>query len=261
LIRVVNLFPEQPVWDMEIVPDDEPLVLPPVDYEEKKQISKAFRNRPDLKVLFKQQESAVLGSRYAKNQLLPTFDIVGSVGLIGLDGDYDSSFLPLFIGGFPLPPPPDKGLHHAVDDLFSGENFQWMLGFKFEIPWGSRYERGQYRAANLQVSQLDAGIQNLRQVIIQDIRTALRQIDTTWQRVLSTRETTRFRRESLIAERKKYDVGVSTAYDLLEFEEELAQARATEERAKINYAISLSNLSRANGTLLQLRNVQLAAAP
>jgi outer membrane protein TolC len=256
LIRVVNLFPGEVIWAVAIVPQDEPLVFPPSDYVEDDQISMALQNRPELKQIIKQQEAAELGSRYAKNQLLPSFDITGSMGLVGLDGDYDSSFIPIVMGGFPPPPPPHKGLHHATDDLFSGDNFQWMIGFKFEIPWGSRSERGQYRAANLQVGQADAGLRSLRQVIILDVRNALRRMETSWQRLVSTRETTRFREKSLVAEKKKYDVGVSTAHDLLRFEEELAQAKANEERAKIDYALSLSNLSRANATLLRVRNIE-----
>jgi len=258
LIQVVNLFPEQLLWDVEIVPADEPLSLPSGEYSEGEQISIALRNRPELKLLLKQQEAADLGARFAKNQLLPSLNLNASVGLIGLDDDFDASFFPAFFGGLPLPPSPDKGIDPAVDDLFSGDNVQWTVGFTFELPWGRHYERGQHRIANLQVSQLDAGIQNTRQLIIQDTRAALRGVDTNWQRVVSARETVRFRRESLLAERKKFEVGVSTAHDLLEFEEELAQAEANERRATIDYVISMSNLLRATGTLLQARNVELS---
>ncbi|UCD58457.1 MAG: TolC family protein, partial [Candidatus Hydrogenedentota bacterium] len=257
LVKVTNLFPEQLIWDVEIVPTDEPFALPPEEHVERDQISAALTNRPELKQLLKQQEAAQLGVRFAKNQLLPALDLIASVGLIGLDEDFDTSILPRFFAGLPLPPPPDKGIDPAFDDLFSGENFQWMVGFKFELPWGSRFERGQYRAANLQVSQLDAGILNLRQLIIQDTRNALRRVETDWKRVVSTRETTRFRRKSLEAERKKFEVGVSTAHELLKFEEELAGAEAGERRAIIDYNLSLSNLLRATGTLLQVRNVQV----
>ena len=134
-----------------------------------------------------------------------------------------------------------------------------MIGLTFEIPWGRNFERGQYRSANLQMSQLDATIQSLRQVIIQDVRSSLRGIDTNWKRVLSTRETSRFRLESLEAEKKKFDVGVSTAHELLKFEEELAQARASEERAKVDYTLSISNLLRANATLLEARGVEITS--
>ena len=250
LIKATNLFPEELIWDVQIIPDDQPLVTPPGEYREEEQISVAFRNRPELRQLLKHQEAAKLGSRFAKNQLLPTLELSASVGLIGLDDDFDSSF---------FPPPPDKGIDPAIDDLFSGENFQWMVGLKFEFPWGNRSARGRYTAANLQVSQLDASIRNLRQVIIQDTRNALRGVETNWNRVILSRETTRFRRESLVAEKKKFDVGVSTTHDLLEFEEELAAARASEQRAIIDYTISLTNLMRATATLLEARSVRITA--
>jgi len=89
LIKATNLLPEQLVWDIKIVPTDDPFVLPPAEYVEGDQIQASFRNRPDLKQLFKLQEAAELGARFAKNQLLPTFDLLASIGLIGLDEDFD----------------------------------------------------------------------------------------------------------------------------------------------------------------------------
>lgn len=260
LIKVTNLFPDQLVWDVQLVPTDKPLAESPDEFLEDEQIGAALRKRPELKQLLRQREAAELGSRYTRNQLLPSLDLTASIGLTGLDDDFDSSATPLFFMGL-SPDEPDKGIDPAFDDLFSGENFQWALGFTFEFPWDNHAARGQHTSANLLVGQLDASIRSLRQVIIQDARNALRGVDTSWKRVLSTRETRKFSRASLAAEKKKYDVGVSTAHDLLEFEEELAAAIAGEQRALTDYTIAQANLMRANATLLQVRNVQVTVEP
>jgi len=248
LIKAANLFPEELVWDVQLVPTDEPHAGSPEEYAEEEQIGAALGNRPELRGLLKQQEAAELGARFARNQLLPSLDLNASIGLFGLDNDFPTTFL-------------DPGLHTgidpALDDLFSGDNFSWTLGFRFEFPWGNHTAKGNYTSSNLLVSQLEASIRNLRLFIIQDARNALRQVDTNWKRVLSTAQTTEFRRESLVAEKKKYDVGVSTTHDLLEFEEELAEARANEQRALVDYTIALTNLMRANATLLQVRNIKV----
>jgi outer membrane protein TolC len=258
LILAANLLPDRITWtDVEIVPMDNPMISPPDVYDHSAEISSALRNRAELKQLLKQQEAAVLAAKFAKNQLLPTLNLNAKVGLIGLDEHFDPAFFSALFGGGPLPPPANRGIDPAVDDLFSGDNFQWLIGFTFEIPWGSRTERGEYKASTLVVDQLDAGIRNLRLGIIQDTRNALRSVETDWERVVLTKETTRFRQESLDAEKKRFDVGVSTAHDVLEFEEEVATARANEERAIIDYTISLANLQRATGTLLEARNVEL----
>ncbi len=268
LLKVTNLLPRQVLWDVMIIPSDEPFALEPTQYLKGDQIMEALRNRPELKALIKLQEAAISGARFAKNQLLPAFDLVGSIGVVGLDEEYNSSIIPLIeefgpdvvlLPGFPAPP--DKGIDPAFDGLFSGDHVQWMIGFKFEMPWGRHTERGQYRSANLQVSQLDDSIRNLRQLIIQDTRNALRRVRTSWEQKVLTKETTRFRLKTLEAENKKYEVGVSTAHDVLQFEEELASAQAREKRADIDYTLSLSNLLRATGNLLQVRNVQVALTP
>ncbi|GAB4348435.1 MAG: TolC family protein [Candidatus Abyssubacteria bacterium] len=258
LILAVNLFPDKVVWaDVEIVPMDEPEVAPPGEQDETMHISEALRNRSELKQLLKQQEAAVLGAKFTKNQLLPTLNLNAKIGFVGLDESFDPTFFSALFGGGPLPPPADRGFDPALDDLFSGDNLQWLIGFTLEIPWGSKTERGNYKASTLVVDQLDASIRNLRSGIIQDVRNALRSVETDWERVVSTRETTQFRRESLEAEKKRFDVGVSTAHDVLEFEEELATAMANEKRSVIDYTISLANLQRATGILLEARNVEL----
>ncbi|MBI5118557.1 TolC family protein [Candidatus Poribacteria bacterium] len=261
LIRVTNLLPDKFIWDLEIVPTDSPVVLPPQEYVEGREITAALTKRPELKQLLKQQEAAELNVRFTKNQLLPALDLNASIGLMGLDDGFDSSVFSLASLGLPLPPPPHKGIDPATDDLFSGDHLQWVLGFTFELPWGTHFERGQYKSANLQVSQIDASIRNLRQVIIQDARNALRGVGTNWERVQATRDITQFRRESLLAEKKKFEVGVSTAHDVLQFEDELAAAEADELRATVDYVLSQTNLLRATGTLLEARNVRLAVNP
>jgi outer membrane protein TolC len=260
LIKVTNLFPDELIWDVQLVPTDEPLTGSPNDFFEQDQIGEALRNRPEIKQALSRYDAAELGSRFARNQLLPSLNLTASIGFTGLDDDFDSSAIPLFLMGL-TPDEPDKGISPAFDDLFSGENLQWALGLTFEYPWGNHVARGQYTSANLFVGQIDTSISSLRQIIIQDARSALRGVDTSWKRVLSTRETAKFRLESLVAEKKKYDVGVSTTHNLLKFEEELAAARAGEQRALADYSIAKANLMRANATLLQVRNVKVTIEP
>lgn len=257
LVSLINLFPGQMNWDVQVVPTDELAVTPPGKYLQDREVELALRKRPELWALVKQREAAELQAKYTKNQLLPSLNLNGMVGLTGLDSDFNSSFL----FGTPIPPYPETGIDPAADDLFSGDNFQWSLGFTFEIPLGARLERGQYRAATLQVSQLDTSIQNLRLLIVQDVRGALRQIQANWEQVQAARVTTDFRRKSLDAQRKKYDVGATTTFDLLQYENELAQAEADSMLAQVQYRISLSNLHRATGTLLEYLNVRLSVDP
>jgi outer membrane protein TolC len=136
-----------------------------------------------------------------------------------------------------------------------------MVGFTFEVPLGEHFERGQYRVANLQVGQLETSIQNLRLLIVQDVRNALRQIQTNWELVQTTHVNTDFRRRSLDAERRRYEVGTTTTFDLLQFENELAQAQASELSAIVDYRISLANLRRATGVLIAYNDVRLPVDP
>ncbi len=257
LIALINLYPGESVWSGQILPTDEAIIAPPAEYVEGQQIALAMKNRPELQALIKQQEAAALQVKYTRNQLLPSLNLNASVGSIGLDYDFNSSFLT----ETPVPPFPHTGVDRAFDDLTSGDNLQWGLGLTFEMPLGEHFERGQYKTANLQLSQIDTSIQSLRLTLIQDVRGALRQVQTLWEEVNATHVTTEFRRQSLQAEYKKYQVGATTTFDLLQFENELAVAQALEMVATTQYKTAQANLRRATGTLLDHLNVRMEVDP
>jgi outer membrane protein TolC len=257
LISLMNLFPGQNNWNVHIYPIDSVIAGPPVEHAEGEEIGLALRERPDLSALILQREIAGLQAKFAKNQLLPALNLNASAGWIGLDSEFNSSFLT----ATPVPPFPHTGVDRAWDNLVSGDAFQWMLGFTFEMPLGQNSERGQYRSATLQVNQLDTIIQNTRLLIIQDIRNALRQIQSNWELVQTSKVTADYRKRYLEAERKRYEVGVTTTFDLLRYENDLAQAQAIEINSQVQYRISLANLNRATGMLLDHLGIQMDVDP
>ena len=86
--------------------------------------------------------------------------------------------------------------------------------------------------------------------MINDVRGAVRQIDTDIKRIEAARATMRLADERLKAEQKKYAVGLSTTHDLLEFQDELAKAESRYAFAKASYEQNLADLARVKGMLL-----------
>ena len=60
------------------------------------------------------------------------------------------------------------------------------------------------------------------------------------------------------AEEKKYQNGMSTSFQVLEIQEDLATAESQENRAKVDFQKSLAALERAKGTLLEARNIEIS---
>ena len=63
---------------------------------------------------------------------------------------------------------------------------------------------------------------------------------------------------ALDAEQKKYAVGKSTTFTVLQLQNNLTSARSAEIRALANYQEALTNLAQQEGTTLERRNVDVA---
>jgi outer membrane protein TolC len=234
LKRLLNLFDDPQARDATIVPVDRPSFAPkPVDLE--KAIDEALANRPDYARANLELEQAELNLRVARNQLLPQLDFVGEGGYSANRGN----------------------LGNSLDDIFDAENRHWSLGVEISVPMGNRKAKADYTRRTLELWQVKTKLEDLKQAIRVEVREAVRQLETDIKRVKATRAARVLAEKKLEAEEKKLEVGISTNFQVLEFQEDLAQAESDETRAIIDYNKSLIALEQAKGTLLVTHNITL----
>ncbi|MBZ0252226.1 MAG: TolC family protein, partial [Candidatus Methylomirabilis sp.] len=101
-------------------------------------------------------------------------------------------------------------------------------------------------------------IRALEELILVEVRATVRNAETNLKRVKTTRVATQLAEEQLAAEEKKLEVGLSTNFQVLDFQDQLAQARLAEVQARADYARSLVNLQLRTGTLLDSVGVTIA---
>jgi outer membrane protein len=248
LKKFLNLFDDPEVRDVTIVPIDRPSFSPqPVDLV--RSFEEALANRPDYAQAKLEVEKAEINLRAARNQLLPNLDFVGEGGYSANRGN----------------------LGNSVDDIIDTESRHWSLGVELSFPMGNRQAKAEYSQRKLELRQALLRLKNLEQAILvqvpdvvreldpdrMGVREAVRQIDTDIKRVKATRASRVLAERKLDAEEKKLEVGISTNFQVLEFQEDLAVAESNETRAIIDYNRSLINLERAKGTILQTNNISL----
>jgi outer membrane protein TolC len=232
LKRLLDLPKDTENWRFRIEPVDMPVIMVR-ELELLPQLDLAFRNRPDYRRSLMQIETDEINERFAENQLLPTFD---------LNGDYEFRAV-------------NSTVHEAFDDIERGSSPSWLLGATAEYPIGNRAAKGQYERAQLVRMQSEKESENLRLSVIAQVNKAVRDLETSLKRIEVTEKATELAQESLDAERKKLEVGVSTSHQVLEFEDELADAKRREIAARIDYENSLINLAIATGTTLEKNNI------
>jgi outer membrane protein TolC len=100
-------------------------------------------------------------------------------------------------------------------------------------------------------------LKNQEQQMILDVSDAVRMIETNAKRTEAYRVARELAQKSLDAEVQKLQVGLSTNYFVLDFQEKLANARSMELKAKVDYILSVARLDKAMGTSLEKRNIKI----
>ena len=100
-----------------------------------------------------------------------------------------------------------------------------------------------------------ASIESQELVIAQEVRVAARAVDTNRKRIETTRVARELAEERLEAEEKKFEVGMSTSFFIVQAQRDLTEAAANELRALIDYNKALVEFERARGTVLDRDNI------
>ncbi|MCS6897144.1 MAG: TolC family protein, partial [Nitrospira sp.] len=234
LRRLLNPGEESLRQDVHITPTDSPVtVLEPLSLQEA--IDTAIELRPEIVQAKKNVESGELNKEFARNQLLPTLSVQGTIGLSGLGKDYGDSFT----------------------RNFSGDFYNYGAGVVLSYPLGNRSAISTYNKRQLELKNAQATLASVRQQIIVGVREAVRRVQTDFKRIETTRSARIMAEKQLQAERERLRVGLSTTRLVLDFQRDLAVAQANELRAIIDYNKSLSNLARHKATTLERYHIQL----
>ena len=234
LRRLLNPAEEDLRQDVRLTPLDQLVVtLEPISLQEA--IDTAIEQRPEIFQAKKNMESSDLNTQFAKNQLLPTLSLQGTVGAAGLGKDYGDMM--------------NRGL--------SGDYYNYGAGLVLSYPLGNRSAWSTYSKRQLEAKNAEASFVSVRQQIIVGVREAVRRVQTDFKRIETTRSARIMAEKQLQAEQERLKVGLSTTRFVLDFQRDLATAQGNELRATVDYNKSLSNLARHKATTLDRYNLQL----
>jgi outer membrane protein len=104
---------------------------------------------------------------------------------------------------------------------------------------------------------LDLFLKSREQDIMVEIDDAIKQAQSSFERVESTRQARLFAEAALEAEQKKLESGKTTSFFVLQFQRDLTAARFEEIRALAEYNIALSQLALRQGITLDRHRIDL----
>lgn len=233
-LKVVLNIPKAGEWGGAILPTD-PARFSPVIADLPTAVADALSKRPDYEAVKIDLSNRELTLRFARNQLLPQLAVEGTVGLNGLGDSYGDS----------------------ATKLSSRDFYQGSVGLVFSVPLGNRAARAEFIKAQLAVAQTRVTLRDAELQITAQVREAVRRIDADAKLVEQTKAASGLAAEQLRIEQKRLEAGVSTTFEVLRFQRDLAVTQSAEVRALTNYNKSLANFDRVRGVTLEKHQIQM----
>jgi len=205
-------------------------------------VVEAIQRRPEIRQALLVVDDASINRQVAENGVLPRLDLTAQVAWRSLGDSYDES------------------LESLLDDEF----VEYLIGLRFEVPIGNRGPEAQARRARLARAQTLARYREVVQLVVQDVKTALRDVETGYDLIQATRSFRVAQAENLRAllVEKETLAGLTPEFLNLEFQrqETLAVARIQEFDARVTYRLAIASLARATATSLAEYGVEFEPA-
>jgi outer membrane protein TolC len=227
---------DRATWSVHIEPiDSPPPVTAPPDLEAA--VTRALSERTDVERARKDMENAQTNVKYTGNQKLPDVRLNARYLASGLGGTQilrTGGFPGTIIGSGQITP-----YSSVLDQIFSSNYPTWTLGVNVSYPLGQSNAEANFARAKLANSQAEQRLKSTQIQVIQQVRDAAWKIDMNAKRIETTGAALSLAEQRLEAERKRFEVGMSTSFLVIQAQRDLAQARTNRLAAALAYVQAL----------------------
>lgn len=251
LRRLLGIPENDPMWGAPLVPTDLP-DFQPRDIDLDEAISSALMSRPEIINARQRLRNDELSERVTRKRTRPGLSLNGSVRPAG------NNFETLFdVLGNPIGQEETGVFDEAVSEIQDFDNYSWSVGVNFDYVIGNRAAKSNYAVASLNRQKSAIDVQNQEQIIRVDVRKSVRSVQSGSKRIQAASKNVELQEKKLDAEQKKFENGMSTSFEVLTFQNDLADAELARIQAALDYARALTALERSKGTLLQARGLEI----
>jgi outer membrane protein len=274
--------------NVEIIPTDQPTQPAAIEtptFEES--VKEAFAKRPDLQEELINLKNADIDVKATHNALLPTLTLGGFYQSSGLAGNSPipgttttvSTGVPIVdAAGNPVLLGPggteifestqvtsSNGTNHAgfgtaQDQIFHNKFPTYAGQLTLTLPLRNRSAQASNARAILEQRLLETQLQQLKNAALLDVRNTYIALTQDRAQVAAASKARELQQQTFDAEQKKYQLGASTVYLVIQTQRDLISAQGTELRALANLVEAKANYERALGRTLEVSHVTIADA-
>jgi outer membrane protein TolC len=249
------------------LPEPSPNDIPPLDQA----LKQALQDRPEV-------EQADLNLRYSaivvkanRNALLPTLDLFATYAPTGLSGlgtvlgpcpsGYSASGDQCLGTGVETIPRPmvlsSQGITQSLSQVFRGSYPDYSFGFTLQFPIRNRAAQADVARALLEQRQLEEQLQRQKNQVEQDVRSAEIGVIQARAQIAAATKAVLLAQKTLDAEQKKFQLGESTVFLLIQAQRDLATAEGNDVKARSTYAKALTQFQQVTATILADYHIEL----
>jgi len=266
--------------NVEVIPTDlpsRPEAIEAPTFEEA--VKEAFAKRPELQEEALNLLNSEIDLKATRNALLPTATLTAQYSSVGLAGN-QAKFTTATVAGAPVvdangnPVPGDflpstrftpngiasAGFGDALSSAFHNNFPDYQVSLNVQIPIRNRSAQADNQRAILTQRWLEAQLQQLKNAAMLDVRNTYIALTQDRAQVDAASKARELQQQTFDAEQKKYALGASTVYLVIQTQRDLINAQGTELRALANLAEAKANYERAVGRTLEVNRVTIADA-
>jgi outer membrane protein TolC len=225
-------------------------------------LSEAVKNRPEIEQVNLNMRNQDVTIQAVRNRLLPSLNVFASYAPTGLSGHFLCGGNPLYQPACPqgatgyIP----GGAGDALSEVFRNVYPNYSFGVNLSIPIRNRAAQADAATAQIQERQMRVQLQQRINQVQQDVRNAVIAVTQARVQIDAAKESTALYKETLEGEQKKFLLGESTPFLVIQAERDVANAEGNEAKARDTYAKALTQYAQATATILDKYNIEISEA-
>jgi outer membrane protein TolC len=251
LKRLIVAGTQDANWGVRLDPTDRPDFRPEtIDIEAA--VRRALTERTDLYIAKKNVEAERRHPEISRRSDAAAGRHLTTYGLVGLGGSqytYATDTVGGTVNKIPTGTIPG-GYGDAIDSLFHSQYPRWTVALNISYPLGVSSQEASVARARVQQNQVVAQTRQIELQVATDVTNAAINVQSGIERVQAAQAARELAQKTLEAEQSKFEVGMSTNYNVILTQRDLATSQSNELQSILNYRKALVEMERVQQTTL-----------
>jgi len=245
LRKILNLSREE----LTILPSETPDIrrFQP-DLEEL--LLEALNHRPDVLKARLDLKNRNIEVRYYRNQMLPDLQLQAqyyTTGWGGVEKIFDGN---PFFGGTQIGSV-EKDIWESMSEAIKALYQNYSVSLNLQIPLSFKEEKARLAQARLAAKNALLTLKNTENTVYSEIKSVVKELQSNLEIIRASEVSLELEKQKVRAEEKKFSVGLSTNYEVLQKRRDLSQAQANYLSSIKDYLLTIARINRYLGRTFQ----------